>query len=151
MKRLLSAALPVMLWLFGSTAPLSAQTLLTWKDLARVDYASQMDDALGYLVMKPVYAPQLKALDGQRVQIKGYVLPIDTQGQQYILSAFPYSNCFFCGGAGRESVLELKLADTSATYEMDEVRVFEGVLVLSEDPFGLNYYLTEARPVRESH
>lgn len=128
-------------------ATLTAQVPITWPLLGQVQYISVMDDGLGYAYMKPVFSDTLEALAGQRVRIKGYVLPMDTEGKDIALSAFPFSACFFCGGAGRESVMALDIADSSLRFELDEVLVFEGILELSTDPFGLNYRLQAARPV----
>ncbi|MEO1450490.1 MAG: DUF3299 domain-containing protein [Bacteroidota bacterium] len=142
-------------WIFALVCflPVSAlaQTELDWSMLAEyVSYDTKFDDAAGYMQVIPEYKGPLAKLDSQIVRITGYILPLDTEGNQVMLSAFPYSACFFCGGAGRESVLELKLADPDLRFDMDDVLMFEGMLELNRDPFGLNYYLHEARVVKES-
>ncbi len=126
------------------TASLPAQTTIIWDDLLDVRYSTTFDGDAGYVYMKPTYGQKLLGLDGKIVEIKGYVLPMDTEGTAYALSAFPYSACFFCGGGSRESIMELQLADTSQRYSTDEVATFRGIFRLNDDQFGLNYVLEEA-------
>ncbi|RMG61405.1 MAG: DUF3299 domain-containing protein [Bacteroidetes bacterium] len=136
-------------FLIGLAIPLSGQTTLSWPLLAKVQYVKVTDDGLGYAYMKPVFSDTLEALEGQRVRIKGYVLPMDAEGKEMALSAFPFSSCFFCGGAGQESVMSLALTDSALRYETDQVVTFEGILALSDEPFDLIYRLESARPVKE--
>ncbi|MEL6674344.1 MAG: DUF3299 domain-containing protein [Bacteroidota bacterium] len=121
-------------------------TLITWDDLMDVSYTTIFDEEAGYVYMKPTYGQNLQELNGKRITIKGYVLPMDTEGTLYALSAFPYTSCFFCGGGTRESVVELWLSDLDKRFKLDEVLTFEGELYLNEEQHGLNYILKEARP-----
>lgn len=128
---------------------ISAQTTIDWDMLAKVSYETKYDEEAGFVQVIPQYGPELKGLDGKEVLIKGYVLPMDVDGKEYMLSAFPYSSCFFCGGAGRESVIELRLANDNRRYKMDDVIIFKGNLILNTEPFGMNYLLQEATPAQE--
>ena len=122
-----------------------AQKTIDWNDLTNVTYKTIFDQEAGYVYMKPIFGDELKALDGKEVLLKGYVMPMDTEGEQYALSAYPYSSCFFCGGAGKESVVELWLADKGDRFKLDQVVTIRGTLQLNEDQFGLNYFLKDAR------
>lgn len=128
-------------------SPVAAQQQIQWEDLLDVQYSTTFDTEAGYVYMKPTYGPDLLALDGQEVELKGYVLPMDTDGKEYALSAFPYSACFFCGGGGKESILELRLASLDRHYQTDEVVTFRGIFRLNDDPFGLSYLIEEAVPI----
>ena len=77
-------------------------------------------------------------------EISGYVLPMDVSGEAYVLSAFPFASCFFCGGAGQESVVELRLKNFSQSFETDEFLSFTGVLKLNKEELELNYILDVA-------
>ena len=58
----------------------------------------------------------------------------------YILSRYPMSACFFCGGSGPESVVELKFKSKEQSFEMDEVVTLKGRLKLNdEDVYQCNY------------
>lgn len=126
-----------------------AQTPITWETLQDVEYDMSYDSTAGYVVMTPLYGESLTSLNGQEVNIKGYVLPMDTDGSAYVLSAFPFSSCFFCGGGGKETVLELELPE-GKEYKVDQILTFKGKLKLNTDPFGLNYILGEAAELKEN-
>ena len=122
-----------------------AQVTIDWNTLTNVSYKTIYDQEAGYVYMKPIFGDELKELDGKEVLLKGYVLPMDTEGEQYALSAYPYSSCFFCGGANKESVVELWLQDKGDRFKLDQVVSIRGTLQLNEDHFGLNYFIKEAR------
>ena len=136
-----------LLLIFLPLSGVSGQTRLQWEQLLDVRYTTTFDGEAGYVYMKPTYGQSLLALNGKTIEIKGYVLPMDTDGKAYALSAFPYSSCFFCGGGSKESILDLQLASFSRRYQTDEVVTFRGVFRLSDDQFGLNYVLEKAVPV----
>lgn len=121
-----------------------SQKTLNWDDLLDVRYTTTFDGEAGYVYMKPTYGPSLSEMDGKVVEIRGYVLPMDTDGNAYALSAFPYSACFFCGGGSRESIMELHLASYDKRYSTDDIVTFRGVFRLSTEQFGLNYLIEEA-------
>lgn len=125
-----------------------SQKTLNWEDLLDVRYTTTFDGDAGYVYMKPTYGPSLQDLDGKVIEIRGYVLPMDTEGNAYALSAFPYSACFFCGGGSRESIMELHLASYEKRYSTDDVVTFQGIFKLSDDQFGLNYMLNDAVEAR---
>lgn len=124
-----------------------SQTQITWETLQDVEYDMSYDSTAGYVVMTPLYGETLTALHGKSVFLKGYVLPMDTDGSSYVLSAFPFSSCFFCGGGGKETVVELEVPE-GTEYKVDQILTFSGKLKLNTDPFGLNYILTQAREFR---
>ena len=65
-----------------------------------------------------------------------------------MLSANPYSSCFFCGQAGPESVMEIQLLKQYDGLRMDQVITFKGKLRLNaDDIYQLNYILEDAEVV----
>lgn len=124
-----------------------AQTKVAWSTLKGVDYSYVQNMDQNFWYGEPTYSERVKALEGKTIQIEGYVLPLDVSGDNYVLSAFPFSSCFFCGGAGQESVMELRLADPEATFKQDDYRTFVGTLRLNYRELELNYILEEARLV----
>lgn len=129
--------------LFGSLS-VQAQQAVTWQTLAKVtyEYIQNFDQNLWYGA--PTFSEEVKALDGKQISIKGYVLPSDAAENSYILSAFPFSSCYFCGGAGPESVIELRLKKRKSAYKLDQVVTFTGRLVLNDRELEMNYILEEA-------
>lgn len=129
---------------WGST--LFAQNKINWTFLSDVQYSYIQNYDANVWYGTPTFGDAIKALEGKEVIIKGYVLPMDIDGNQYVLSANPFNTCFFCGGAGQESVMELRLAKKRRKYETDQVVTFIGILRLNDAELELNYILENARP-----
>ena len=90
----------------------------------------------------------VKAFDNKEVQIRGFIIPVDIVQDYYVLSANPYSSCFFCGQAGPESVMEVQLVKQYEGLRMDQVITFKGKLKLNvDDIYQLNYVLEDAEIV----
>lgn len=118
--------------------------LYYWKVLQDVNYRSNFDKETGEILYEPVFGKKVLKLDGKKIFLKGYIIPADMSGGKMTLSAFPYSSCYFCGGAGPETVIEVD-ADGPIIYRMDKPIELEGVLKLNtEDPLRLIYILEEA-------
>ena len=81
----------------------------TWKTLSKITFKKEYDEALGMKIDIPVFGSEIKALSGKEVTVKGYIIPTDGYKNQkeFVFSAFPYNMCFFCGGAGPETVMEV--------------------------------------------
>lgn len=138
------------LWLlicFCISLSLSAQVDLTWETLAEIEYSYVQNFEANFWYGTPSFSESVKQLEGKEVQIKGYVLPMDVSGEAYVLSAFPFASCFFCGGAGQESVIELRLEDYKQKFETDEYLEFRGILKLNDQELELNYILDLAKVV----
>lgn len=131
---------------------LSAQTETNeslWKTLARITYKKEYDEFLGFKIDKPVFSDQIKSLNGKEVTVKGFIIPVEGYKghKEFILSAFPYSMCFFCGGAGPESVMEVSAIEP-IEYSAESV-IIKGKLNLNSDDVNkLMYSLTEAKLVK---
>jgi hypothetical protein len=106
MKKIIVLSLTLMLAGVGSQV--FAQESL-WKTLSKLTYKKQYDEMLGFKVDVPVFSEEIKALEGKVVTVKGYIIPVEGYKghKEFIFSAFPYSMCFFCGGAGPETVMEV--------------------------------------------
>jgi hypothetical protein len=135
-----------------AVASLEAQSTTTeslWKTLAKITYKKEYDEFLGFKIDKPVFSDEIKALDGKEVTVKGFIIPVEgyKSHKEFIFSAFPYSMCFFCGGAGPESVMEV-VSSEAVAYTAESI-VLKGKLKLnSSDVNKLMYALTEARVVK---
>jgi hypothetical protein len=134
----------IILLLLSSFA--SAQTTVTWDWLQQQVYMVEAFDlASRQRVQRPRFLKDLRKLDGKQITIEGYVLPLDVDGQSYALSANPYAACFFCGGAGPESVIALWFdGPAPRRYKIDERARFTGRLVLNETYDGYVYLLQGA-------
>jgi len=120
---------------------------LNWEDLKDVRFESKYDEEMEANFWYPEFGNKLNQLELEEVYITGYLVPMDFEGQSYALSAFPYENCFFCGGAGPESVIELRFKkEPKRRFKTDERLTFRGTFKLNkDDPFQLNYILLDSK------
>lgn len=123
-------------------------TILTWPMLATTTYYNKRLDTLGGLdVLFPRFSTRIKSLNNKRVSIRGYVIPLTGSGnaQILILSKYPNSSCFFCGMAGPETIIEVRLKDHKKRFRMDEQITFSGYLKLNDSDINyLNFIIEQA-------
>ncbi|MBK7344929.1 MAG: hypothetical protein IPJ06_18630 [Saprospiraceae bacterium] len=137
----------IALYLFGVQSPLVAQDS-TWKTLSKISFTKKYDDLLGFKVDVPVFASEVKKLDGKEITLRGYIIPVEgyRSHTEFIFSAFPYNMCFFCGGAGPETVMEVKSV-TPVKYTTEPITL-KGILHLNDsDVNRLMYGLEQAKLV----
>lgn len=165
MNRLLVALLFVSVvapaWIRPASLPVNASTLalrstsapvepvkLSWEVLRDVTFKKKWYAEESVYMLYPTFGQGVQKLNGKTVELTGYVLPVDLESNLYVLSAFPYSACFFCGGAGPESVVSLKFKKSDKKFKTDERRTFHGTLKLNADNiYELNYILADAEMV----
>lgn len=135
----------IIFFLIFSTSIALGQKAIGWKDLEDVSYAYEYEAGLNLWYGKPTFGASVKALEGQEVVIKGYVIPLELSGGNYILSAYPYQACFFCGGAGQETVMELQFKSNKTRYKLDQQGTFIGTLRLNDDELEVSYILEDAK------
>lgn len=120
----------------------------TWKTLGKISFKKQYDELMGFKVDVPVFSEDIKNLNGREVTIKGYIIPVEgyKSHKEFIFSAFPYNMCFFCGGAGPETVMEV-MAKNPVEYTAEQVTL-KGKLELNDSDINrLMYALNEAELV----
>ncbi len=124
---------------------------LTWKHLEEVDFEERYTEELENYVPYPVFRPSVQRLSGQKVEIQGYVIPVEETGEESIivLSANPFSSCFFCGMAGPETIMDIKLVRKFKNkFKQDDIITFRGTMKLNDsDLYYLNYILEGAELV----
>lgn len=120
-----------------------------WHVLAEVGFERKLDKQFGYEIDVPKFSKGLQSWNGKRITLKGYLIPVSELGdkQVYMLSSLPFNLCYFCGGAGPETVVEidskekLKFSTSSITLE--------GILFLNDsDPDHHMYILKEAKLIK---
>lgn len=119
-----------------------------WKTLSRITYRKEYDELMGFKIDKPVFSKQVQGLEGTEITIKGYVIPVEgyKSHTEFIFSAFPYNMCFFCGGAGPETVMEV-LAAEPVKYSAEQVTLKGKIQLNADDINRLMYQLVDARLV----
>jgi hypothetical protein len=135
----------VCIWLFAFPLFVKAQPE-GWAAFAKTKFETKYNEKAAEYFMMPVFHADLKSLVGKEVSLEGYYMPIDVEGNAYIiLSKFPYSQCFFCGGAGPESIAEVTFKTKPSKFEADQFIRVKGKLKLNESDLEHgNFILTEA-------
>jgi hypothetical protein len=119
-----------------------APTKITWETLRDVTFKKKWYAEESVFMLYPTFGPNIAKLNNKEVLLTGYILPIDMETNLYALSAFPFSACFFCGGAGPESVVGLKFKKTNRKFKTDERHTLKGTLRLNADNiYELNYII----------
>ena len=116
-----------------------------WDLLSTVEIVTGYDDFMGAEIEKPKFSSELKAKEGSKVTLEGFIIPLqqDTKQDYFVLSRFPYQSCFFCGAAGPETVVEV-YSDRGFSFTDERVKV-EGTLRLNADnPIHLFYIIEDA-------
>ncbi|OEK03850.1 hypothetical protein BFP97_12345 [Roseivirga sp. 4D4] len=114
----------------------------TWKVLSKVEIEKRFDEVLNYEIDFPTFSDDVKALNGKEIILEGWMIPLDElRGKNYfVLSALPFANCFFCGGAGPETVVEV-FSEKNIKFTEKRIKV-KGILNINpDDPMKLMYIL----------
>lgn len=118
---------------------------IKWEDLYDVKFEEKwLEEAQAYFQF-PKFGESIEKLEDQQIEISGYVIPLDIDADLYVLSANPFAACFFCGGAGPETIMSLRLTTDHRRFKTDEYLTFTGILKLNQnDIYELNYILEDA-------
>ena len=85
-----------------------------WNELSDVSFKNKKDQTSGFEITYPIFGEKVKQLEGKEITLKGFMVPLDeyTSEKKFVLSSLPYNVCFFCGGAGPETVIEVYCKET---------------------------------------
>lgn len=120
--------------------------VLDWATLTNIEYRSEYFEEMQMDLYSPVFTEALKELNGKRVEITGYVIPVVDDGSEIALSQNPYAACFFCGKASPASVMSIHFDKPVRRLRTDDYRTFEGRMRLNyDDPNQFYYILEEAQ------
>ncbi len=125
---------------------LHSQANLSWDVLSDVSFEQQqLDDSDAYWLV-PTFGDIINLYDRQEIVIEGYLIVIDIQDNFCVLSRYPYTSCFFCGGAGPETIVELSFENQLEEVRMDQRVRIQGRLTLNKmDIEHFNYIISDAR------
>lgn len=104
-------------------------------------------DSEGYIISRPEFTSQVRALEGQRIRVAGWMDAFEPGRRQthFVLLAYP-PGCPFHFHAAPNQFIEIK-ASTAFPLSGAESIVVSGVLELTgEDESGIFYVLNDARP-----
>ncbi len=128
-----------------------SQQLVTWAQLSKVKWTNGFVESLNGYYDLPHFSSEIQKLEGTEIQISGFYIPILTEGGVFALSSQPSSMCFFCSGAGPESVIEVNVKGEDKRLKhlrTDKFIEMKGILKLNKlDPDHLMYILQNAELV----
>ena len=115
-----------------------------WAKLAKVSYDKTQDE-YGEIYV-PKFDDAVREMDGKTIVLEGFIVPFDGlfEPDKIIVSALPIASCFFCGGSGPETVVEVYLKE-SIKYTAKAVRVTGKLYLNDKDYNQLMYVLKEAK------
>jgi len=117
-----------------------------WDAFAKTKFEPKYYEKLGEYLFYPTFSAELKALVGKEITIQGFYVPFAPEDGNYVvLSKYPMSQCFFCGGAGPESIVEVNFARELPKFQIDDLVTVKGKLKLNTDDMDhVNFILTDA-------
>jgi hypothetical protein len=119
---------------------------LSWNMLKNIKWDSRYNKEFDEYINYPKFGENIKKYHNKEVIISGYLLPVEVDGNYIVISALPFQSCFFCGGAGIETVMEVYLKQNRKVKAL-KIKV-KGKLVLNENDVNhLVYLLKEAEIV----
>ncbi|MDD2924273.1 DUF3299 domain-containing protein [Rhodoferax sp.] len=97
---------------------------------------------------RPRFNPEQQALNGKVQRIQGFMMPLEPGERQkhFLLSSVPLT-CSFCVPGGPESMVEVTTS-SAVKYTMEPVVVEGKFSVLTDDPYGLYYRITDGTGVK---
>ena len=121
-----------------------SQSKLTWDDFADVEFNPEYNEKYDVHFLMPTFGETIKNFNGKKIKITGYFLDISGTGEVFLVSANPMASCFFCGGSGPESIVEVNFKE-KPPFKTDQVVEVTGLLKLNRDDVDhCNYILSGA-------
>ena len=130
--------------LFTVTGLLAQSNKNIWSTLALMKFERHKGNGSG---QGSQIIPLIEALDGTEVTVKGYVIPLSGKKAQshFMFSAYPYSSCYFCGGAGPETIMEAFAKGNEKIEFSDTAITLKGIFKFtSRDPNDIMFTLENA-------
>lgn len=132
-----------LLFILLYTSSAFSQQRITWKELG-IAYRNEIfpkegDDKKRTFEYQPNISNDkkivsLKDIEGKKITVRGYFLDLGADSRWYMLSRFPFENCFFCTGVGPETVIELgQFQNTKSKFKTDDIVTVTGTLYLSKE------------------
>lgn len=126
----------------------TAQIETKWSTLSEVELLEVQED--GETRSIPRFPESLRNLDGKQVYMSGYMIPLGFAEEQdnFLLSAWPGDGCYFHMPGGPESIVEIRAAEMF-DFSYDTIAMTGTLELVEDDPFGLIYRMTDARPATD--
>jgi len=112
--------------------------VVSWKLLSSVQTKMEKNRVV------PMYPAAVQALNERTVRVQGFMMPLEPGDKQrhFLISSVP-TTCSFCVPAGPEGLIEVR-SKTPVKYSLEPVLLEGKMAVLSSDPYGLFYRVSDA-------
>ena len=144
-KQLSLPSIILAVWFLSVSATIF-QSKDIWLTLSLVTFQTSYDAEYAMEIKKPKVSAAVEKLDGTKIEIEGYIIPLTGQLMQshFMLSKFPQSTCFFCGKAGPESAMQVFMKDNvKVKISERKVKVSGTLLVNPKDINSLLYTMED--------
>jgi len=133
-------------FLFSFSFNMAQSKTDAWNLFAKTKFEPKYYEDLGEYLFYPNFPDELKKMVGKEITVQGYYVPFAPEDGNYIIvSKFPMSQCYFCGGGGPESIAEVTFAKEGTKFNVDDLITVKGKLKLNaEDVDHVNFILTDA-------
>jgi len=135
--------------LFSSSVVAQNETSM-WGTLSMVTIEKTFDPEFGIESIKTDISPLVQALNGQEIELEGYIIPLTGQVEQnhFMFSRYPQNMCFFCGKAGPESAAQVYLSDKKkVAFTTDKIKISGKLKVYNDQSSGLIYTIEEGEVI----
>lgn len=143
------------LTLIGGLLLLSSMTSIDpdmWALFSKTRFVEKLNREFEMYFLYPKFPEELMAIEGKMVTVSGFYIPLDMNATNIaVLSKFPMAECFFCGGAGPESIVVAYLKKKpNRKIKTDEIVKIRGKLKLNENDIDeLNFILQDAEIIAD--
>jgi hypothetical protein len=127
-----------------STAP-AIEGAVAWSVLGET--REKVVEEEGERRVRPEFPTKVKDLDGLKIRLNGYMMPLDQTLLQskFLLLAYPL-HCPFCLSAGPTQMVEVR-AEEPIEFDYDALLVEGQLELMTNNKDGLYYRMTDARAV----
>lgn len=103
---------------------------VSWKVLETTQELQRTDEE-GYIISRPAFSQEVKALEGKRIKVAGWMMPLENGNEQrhFVLLGYP-PGCPFHMHAGPRHFIEVRTTIAIATQVLDPI-IIEGTLTLT--------------------
>lgn len=147
----MKAVLKISLLIVVTTNLFAQDRFDAWNEFTKTKFEPKYNEKLGEYLYYPTFSDGLKALQGKEITMEGFYVPFaPDEGNYIILSKFPMSQCFFCGGGGPESIAEVTFKINPGKFQVDDLITVRGKLKLNvSDMDHVNFILLDAVLVKK--
>lgn len=103
-----------------------------WEIFEQTRFRWEWSDEYETKIEIPIFNQAIRELDGTEISLTGYYIPMELEGNTIVISKNTFASCFFCGGAGPESVAEVELKSRHRGLKADQLVTVKGTLKLNK-------------------